>query len=218
MSLSLFSAAADDITARICAEVERLRAVPEADRVEVINRVRLALHDLSPFAAEPVDCVLWVPVDEVRGNDYNPNAVAPPEMRLLELSIRADGYTQPVVAHKVEDGYEVVDGFHRTRVAKESKDVRARLRGYLPVAVIRERRTDRKDRMAATIRHNRARGEHGVRPMTGIVAELKQLGLNDEEIGKALGMDADEVLRFIQNTGLPELFSRHEYSRAWEGA
>jgi ParB-like chromosome segregation protein Spo0J len=218
VSLSLFSEVSDEITAKIIAEVKKLGSLPVKDRAEAINAIRLALHEISPFAAEPVDCVLWVPAEKVQGNNYNPNHVAPPEMKLLEISINADGFTQPVVAHRVKDGYEVIDGFHRTRVTKENKGVRARLHGYLPLTLIKQNRTRREDRIAATIRHNRARGEHGVRPMTEIVAELKAGGLDDDAIAKGLGMDADEVLRFLQNKGLPELFSRHEYSKSWEGA
>ena len=214
---SLFAATVKDIVGSAGVLSDAIKALPLKDRIEALNRTRELLHQVSPFADEPVDCVLWVPVDSVRGNDYNPNAVAPPEMRLLELSVREDGFTQPVVAHRLEEGFEVVDGFHRARVARESKAVRERLRGHLPLSVIQTKRAKREDRITATIRHNRARGEHGVRPMTEIVAELRHLGWDDESIGRCLGMDADEVLRFLQNTGLPELFSRHEYSRAWEG-
>ena len=136
-------------------------------------------------------------------------------MKLLKLSIRADGFTQPVVAWK-NGGIEVVDGFHRTRVVQEDSQVRSRLHGYIPVALIGAGRTRRRDRIAATIRHNRARGVHGVAPMTDIVADLIRQGWEDSEIAKELGMDADEVLRFKQNTGMAELFKDTSYSRAWE--
>jgi ParB-like chromosome segregation protein Spo0J len=139
-------------------------------------------------------------------------------MRLLRLSIDKDGYTQPIVGWENEDGYrvEVVDGEHRTRVGKETQYIRERLHGHLPVTLIKQNREGRNDRIAATIRHNRARGVHGVVPMADIVAELIRLGWTDEEIAKELGMDADEVLRFKQNTGLPALFEEHAYSHAWE--
>lgn len=136
---------------------------------------------------------------------------------ILEISIAADGYTQPVVAYQNGSAdVEVVDGAHRARVGKESAKVRRRVHGYLPCSLIRPTSAGRNNRIAATIRHNRARGVHGVLPMTDIVAELLRNGWTDDEVARELGMDADEVLRFKQNTGLPELFARSEYSRAWE--
>lgn len=214
--MDLFDVAAADLAGRAEALFRELDELPLAARVEAINRIRQALHRHSPFAAEPVDCVLWVPADDVAANDYNPNHVAPPEMRLLQLSIEADGYTQPIVAYDEGGHYTVVDGFHRSRVGKEAKKVRERVQGYLPVAVIRSDRTDLKDRMAATIRHNRARGVHGVMPMTDLVAALLREGWTDSEICKELGMDPDELLRFKQNSGIAALFADHTYSRAWE--
>lgn len=203
----------------IDAIIEALRALPDDRRIERLNDIRRRLHEVSPFRGEPVDCVLWVRSEKVQANDYNPNAVAPPEMRLLEQSIKADGYTQPIVAYPEPRGdrdYTVIDGFHRNRVGKECKPVRERVRGYLPVVEIRSSQADIKDRMAATIRHNRARGVHGVLPMVDIVADLIRNGWTDAEICKELGMDADEVLRFKQNSGMAELFKNHPYSRAWE--
>jgi ParB-like chromosome segregation protein Spo0J len=193
-----------------------LETLPIDDRVEMLNQIRKKLHQSSPFKDEPVDLVLWVPSEQVQGNDYNPNKVAPPEMRLLERSIKEDGYTQPIVGYAVDESIEVVDGFHRSRVGKESKAVRSRVHGYLPVTKIRCDRTDSKDRMASTIRHNRARGVHGVLPMADIVANLIRDGWTDTDIAKELGMDADEVLRFKQNLGLPELFKDHSFSASWE--
>jgi ParB-like chromosome segregation protein Spo0J len=214
---SLLDGLVDEIVAQIEPICERLSALPENERIEALNRIRQALHEVSPFRDEPVDCVLWVPAETVGGNDYNPNKVAPPEMRLLELSIELDGYTQPVVGYRNGNAdVEVVDGEHRTRVGKESGRVRRRVRGYLPVTLIKVSRTDRKDRIAATIRHNRARGVHGVVPMAEIVAELLRRGWTDDEVAKELGMDADEVLRFKQNKGVAALFRDGEYSKAWE--
>lgn len=189
-------------------------------KVSAINAIRLALHRHSPFSNQPVDCVLWAKSESVGRNDYNPNTVAPPEMRLLELSIRSDGYTQPIVTfqdHR-DDGREntVIDGFHRYRVGTECRAVRENLHGYLPITSVKSHRHDLKDRMAATIRHNRARGVHGVLPMTDIVAALIRDGWTDGEVAKELGMDADEVLRFKQVSGLPELFKDHQYSKSWE--
>lgn len=210
--MDLFASSLDALVADLCAT---LATLPLAERVQALNAVRLRLHEISPFASEPVDCVLWLPADQVQANDYNPNRVAPPEMRLLERSITADGYTQPVVAY-ANGVTEVVDGFHRARIGKESPKVRQRVHGYLPVTLIKPNRADKKDRMAATIRHNRARGVHGVVPMTDIVAELLRRGWTDEEVARELGMDADEVLRFKQNTGLPDLFKEAPYSQSWE--
>jgi ParB-like chromosome segregation protein Spo0J len=171
---------------------------------------------LSPFKSEPVDCVLWVPADSVQANDYNPNTVAPPEMELLRLSIMADGYTQPIVTNLESGQRVVVDGFHRNRVGKECADVRERVHGFLPVVQIRSAQTDKPDRMASTIRHNRARGRHQVEGMSEIVLELKRRNWSDAKIGKELGMDPDEVLRLAQITGLAEAFKDREFSMAWE--
>lgn len=194
----------------------QLESLPESERIATINAIRQDLHKHSPFAAEPVDCVLWTPVELVEANDYNPNTVAPPEMKLLERSIAADGYTQPVVAWQRGSKFEVVDGFHRNRVARESKEVSARVRGYLPLTVINGDREDRGDRIAATIRHNRARGKHKVEKMSEIVTELKRRNWSDEKIGRELGMDPDEVLRLYQITGLAEMFSNQEFSQSWD--
>jgi ParB-like chromosome segregation protein Spo0J len=213
---SLFDSLTDNVVSQMQPIIDQLAALPLPERVDALNRIRQMLHAVSPFASEPVDCVLWVEAEQVEGNDYNPNSVAPPEMKLLKRSIDKDGYTQPIVAWRDSGGYEVVDGEHRTRVGKEDKAINKRLHGYLPVTVINAERVDRKDRIAATIRHNRARGVHGVLPMTDIVAELIRQGWADDEVAAELGMDADEVLRFKHNTGLPELFKNHTYSKAWE--
>jgi len=186
-------------------------------KVETINRIREALHVVSPFKTEPVDFVKWVKNTQVHANDYNPNAVAPPEMQLLRLSIAADGYTQPIVSMSDADGRsEVIDGFHRHRVGKEVPEIQARVHGYLPLVQIRKSQEDKSDRMASTIRHNRARGEHRVDAMADIVVELKRRFWSDEKIAKELGMEADEVLRLTQVTGLAGLFADREFSEAWE--
>lgn len=195
---------------------DELRQMDLEDQVSFLNEARAMLHKAGPFAAEPVDCVTWVRAETVAANDYNPNSVAPPEMKLLERSIDADGYTQPIVSWQRDDAREVVDGFHRHRVGKESKSVRARVHGYLPVVTINAEREDKGDRMAATIRHNRARGKHRVDAMSEIVIELKRRRWSDEKIGKELGMDPDEVLRLTQVSGLAEMFADKEFSEAWE--
>lgn len=187
------------------------------DRVEMLNQIRAELSKYSPFKNEPVDCVKWVPSHKVEANDYNPNSVAPPEMKLLEHSIKEDGYTQPIVAWVKEgEQFEVVDGFHRNRVGKESKIVSKRVKGYLPLVVINNDRLDKGDRIAATIRHNRARGKHKVDAMADIVLDLKRRNWSDEKIGRELGMDPDEVLRLAQITGLAEMFKDKDFSQAWE--
>jgi ParB-like chromosome segregation protein Spo0J len=196
--------------------VAELGALDLDARVEALNKIREALHDVSPFKEEPVDFVRWVKSDTVSANAWNPNHVAPPEMKLLELSIVADGYTQPVVGYAIESGYEVVDGFHRNLVAKTSPQVRERVKGYLPIVRIKSDREDKGDRMAATIRHNRARGKHEVMAMSTIVADLIKRNWSESRVATELGMSADEVLRLRQVTGLAELFADREFSEAWE--
>lgn len=167
------------------------------------------LSDTEKKIAFPCLFAKLVPSEKVQYNEYNPNAVAPPEMRLLEKSIIEDGYTQPIVTiyDAGKDRYIVVDGAHRYKNAVNKFKLK-----YVPVVVIDK---DIKERMAATIRHNRARGEHKVTQMSNIVAELVMLGWDDVAISKHLGMDADEVLRLKQNTGIAEIFKDVEYSRAW---
>lgn len=208
--------AADVLVAAAAKLFAGLDALGGDARMDAVNRIRQALHGYSPMRGEPVDCVLWVPAEQVGGNEYNPNVVAPPEMRLLRRSIEADGFTQPIVAWPVEGGYEVVDGFHRHLVGKTDKKVRERLGGRLPVTVINSDRTDREDRMASTIRHNRARGQHTVDGMSEIVVELARRGKTDEWIGGELGLDPDEVRRLRQVGGLAEMFADQEFSEAWE--
>ncbi|MFR0836176.1 MAG: IbrB-like domain-containing protein [Barnesiella sp.] len=159
----------------------------------------------------PVYQVQAVPVEKVRANSYNPNVVAPPEMKLLELSIWEDGFTMPCVCYYVpeEDMYELVDGFHRYTVMKKSKRIYEREQGLLPVVVIDK---DLSNRMASTIRHNRARGSHNIELMSEIVSELTKSGISDEWIMKNIGMDADELLRLKQISGLAELFADKEFT------
>jgi ParB-like chromosome segregation protein Spo0J len=197
--------------------IEEISKLDLEKKVEAINKAKLALHEISPFNTEPVDCVLWVKNETVKANDYNPNSVAPPEMELLRLSIANDGYTQPIVSMDNLDGTrEVIDGFHRNRVGKECKDIQSRVHGYLPVVTIRESQSGHNDRVASTIRHNRARGKHKVDSMSDIVVDLKRRNWSPEKIAKELGMDSDEVLRLSQISGLIEMFSNKEFSQAWE--
>jgi ParB-like chromosome segregation protein Spo0J len=186
------------------------------DKVDTLNALRIEIHQFSPFKNEPVDCIQWVKVDSLQANDYNPNVVAPPEMRLLEVSISEDGYTQPIVSWEHDNYFEVVDGFHRTRVGKESKAVKERIQGYLPVTIINSDHSDKGDRIASTIRHNRARGKHTVSGMSDIVLELKNRNWSNERIAKKLGLDEDEILRLCQITGLASLFTDQEFSKSWD--
>lgn len=202
----------ESILRDLIAHIETLE--PE-ERIQEINKVKLALHDVSPFAAEPVDCVLWVNGESVIANDYNPNKVAPPEMELLSISIEEDGYTQPIVTFQENSHFTVIDGFHRNRVGKEIEAIRKKVRGYLPITIIREDREGRCDRIASTIRHNRARGKHTITGMTDIIIELKKRNWSNEKIARELGMDADEILRLSQISGLAEMFKDREFSEAW---
>jgi len=163
----------------------------------------------------PVYNVLRVHIDKIRANAYNPNAVAPPEMKLLETSIWEDGYTMPIVCYYLEseDLYEIVDGYHRYTTLKTSPRIFEREQGCLPVVVIEK---DISNRMASTIRHNRARGSHSIELMSNIVSELVDSGMSDGWILKHIGMDKDELLRLKQVTGLASLFSDQEFSEAWK--
>ena len=196
--------------------VEQLRRMSFEDKVNALNYTRERMHQYSPFKAEPVDFIKWVPNSLVTSNDYNPNSVAPPEMELLEHSIMMDGYTQPIVSYPHDGVIEVIDGFHRHRVGKESEKVRNRIKGYLPVVTIKEDREGRNDRVASTIRYKRARGKHKIESMSDIVLELKRRNWSPKKIGNELGMDQDEVLRLAQLTGLAEMFADKEFSEAWE--
>ena len=158
----------------------------------------------------PVNNVIWIEHDKVFANDYNPNAVAPPEMKLLMHSIEVNGFTQPIVTWKTNDGYEVVDGFHRHIVGKKMG------LSHLPIVIINNENTNRNDRIAATIRHNRARGRHKVDSMSDIVLELTKRNWNEKKIAKELGMEPDEILRLKQITGIAELFKDREFSKSWE--
>jgi len=197
----------------ICGRLETLEI---SEKVEAINKIRAEIHNISPFNTEPVDFVRWEINTNVTSNDYNPNTVAPPEMELLRHSIAHDGYTQPIVGWKQEVGYEVIDGFHRHRVGKECAEIQSRVHGYLPIVQIHEDNEGKNDRVASTIRHNRARGKHRVEAMADIVLDLKKRNWSDKKISKELGMEQDEVLRLSQITGLMEAFADQEFSEAWE--
>lgn len=163
----------------------------------------------------PVYNVKSIPIEKIQANTYNPNHVAPPEMKLLYQSIKEDGYTMPIVCYYIADvdKYEIVDGYHRYTVMLTHKDIYERENGCLPVVVIDK---DISNRMSSTIRHNRARGSHSIELMTNIVAELVESGMSDAWIMKSIGMDAEELLRLKQISGLASLFSDKEFSNSWE--
>lgn len=169
---------------------------------------------MSEKFVSPVYNVRRVPVEKIHANTYNPNHVAPPEMKLLYQSIKEDGYTMPIVCYydHETDTYEIVDGYHRYTTILTHKDIYEREGGCLPVSVIEK---PLEERMASTIRHNRARGEHSVELMTNIVAELVDSGMSDAWIMKNIGMDAEELLRLKQLSGLQELFKDKDFSKSW---
>lgn len=210
----------DEVNLNIQSIKSLLNLMDIEEKIEIINKLKKEIHEVSPFKNEPVDCVLWVKNEEVVANDYNPNKVAPPEMELLEVSILNDGYTQPIVTWNSPEKQkiEVIDGFHRNRVGKESKIVKKRILGYLPIVDIRKEQSDKNDRIASTIRHNRARGKHQVDAMSEIVIELKNRNWTNQRISKQLGMDEEEVLRLCQVSGLEHLFSDNDFSKAWESS
>jgi hypothetical protein len=181
-----------------------------------LQEVRTAVHELSGNT-NPVSDVRWVPIEQVFSNEYNPNSVATNEMKLLYLSIKADGYTQPVVTiyDDINDRYVIVDGFHRFTTMRLNADLREKNKGLLPIVVIHK---DINDRMASTVRHNRARGKHSVQGMSSMVFSMLQNGMSDAEICNELGMEPDEIVRLKHITGFSKLFENVEYSRAWETA
>ena len=185
------------------------------EKLVTINDVRKRIHEICPLKHHPVDFVEWVKADKVEGNDYNPNSIPPPEMKLLLLSIENDGYTMPIVSNPEDDMIKIVDGFHRRKSMQISKEIQKSTMGYIPLSYIRNENKSIKDRMASTIRHNRARGKHEIDIMVKIIKELVQQGWGTIDIGKQLGMDADEVLRMIQFSGLPELYKDHDFSKSW---
>lgn len=199
---------------------EYLAKLNDEQKIEALNKIKISLHQISPFKNEPTDCVLWIKQQQVIANDYNPNVMSPTEKRLLETSLVKDGYTQPVVVLPIQQSknkptqWQVVDGYHRYLLSKKNS-LNKRINGYLPITILDVESHTMADQMAATIRHNRARGQHQVAAMSDIVRDLSRLGWNDQKIGDELGMSQDEVLRLKQISGLAELFSEHYFSEAW---
>lgn len=185
------------------------------DKIAFIEGLRKMLHELSPLKSQPIDLVRWVPIEKVEANSYNPNSVAKVEMQLLAISILHDGYTQPIVTiyDAERDMYVIVDGFHRYFTCKSNSDIRERNQGMLPVVVIDK---DINDRMASTVRHNRARGKHSIKGMSDMVFSMLDNGWADEDICNELGMEAEELLKLKYITGFAKLFEKTEYNKAWE--
>jgi ParB-like chromosome segregation protein Spo0J len=187
----------------------------ESEAVQLQNDLKAYLHGKLLDGANPVGLVLWVPVEKVEANSYNPNAVAKKEMGLLYVSIKHDGFTQPVVTvyDEEQDKYIIVDGFHRYYVCKTCPDILERNHGYLPVVVIDKPISDR---MASTVRHNRARGAHSIDGMSNIVFNMLNEGLSDSDICNELGMEAEELLKLKYITGFAKLYEDVEFSKAWK--
>lgn len=185
------------------------------DKLEFLNEVRSYLYELSPEKVNPVDRVLWVPLEKVQANDYNPNTVAPKEMKLLYISVKEDGYTMPIVTiyDKKIDKYIIVDGFHRNLIERKYADIKERCHGRLPIVVIDK---DIDQRMASTVRHNRARGSHSVDGMVNIVFEMMKDGKSEKEICEKVGLEQRELVKLKYITGFAKIFKNYEYSSAIE--
>lgn len=186
-----------------------------ADPVALTKELREIINRRSPTQSQPIDYVRWVPVEQVEANDYNPNSVAKNEMRLLYTSIKHDGYTQPVVTvyDPERDKYVIVDGFHRYSTMRNNKDIQETTGGLLPIVVIDK---PINDRMASTVRHNRARGKHSMTGMASMVFGMLDNGWSDEAICHEIGVEPDELIRLKHVTGFSKLFESVEYRRAWE--
>jgi ParB-like chromosome segregation protein Spo0J len=187
----------------------------DAEKIAFCEEIRDQLHELCPLKGQPVDRVRWVPIEKVTPNDYNPNSVAGKEMSLLYTSISHDGYTQPVVTiyNAERDLFEIVDGFHRYYICKTNPDILEANHGMLPIVVIQK---DINDRMASTIRHNRARGKHSVNGMSSMVFNMLDNGWDDSAICNELGMEPEELLRLKHITGFSKLFEDTSYKKAWQ--
>lgn len=194
--------------------LKELQELNEQEQIHEFELIREILHSAHPIKSQPIDRVRWVDIEEVEANDYNPNSVASKEMNLLYTSILHDGYTQPVVTirDKERNKYVIIDGFHRYFTAKSNPDILERNHGKLPIVVLDK---NINDRMASTVRHNRARGSHSVNGMSNMVFKMLDNGWSDERICKHLGMDPEELLRLKHITGFSKLFENTEYNKAW---
>jgi ParB-like chromosome segregation protein Spo0J len=199
-----------ELIAQLIAAVE---AAP--DKLQALEEIREQLHAICPVNSQPVDRIRWVPIEQVEPNDYNPNSVAKIELGLLYTSILHDGYTQPVVTiwSEEQQKYIIVDGFHRYFTCLNNQDIRNRNHGMLPIVVLEK---PINDRMASTVRHNRARGKHSIDGMSNMVFQMLENGWSEAEICAELGMEAEEVLRLKHITGFSKLFENAQYKKAWE--
>ena len=197
--------------------LNRINAIDDTnmDDIEFLNAVEEAYYSIHPFKHNPVTRVRYIPLSKIEANTYNPNSVANKEMELLHTSIEHDGYTQPTVAFydKDRDKYIIVDGFHRYTVCARYKDINELNHGYLPIVVI-DKNID--DRMASTVRHNRARGKHAIEGMSNIVLNMLKDGKSDAEVCMELGLEVDELIKLKHITGFAKLFDGAVYSNAWE--
>lgn len=192
---------------RLISEIKKyLTSLGDDERIDALNAFRQAMHDLSPFKEQPVDCVLWVRDEAVAANNYNPNHLAVAETRLLQHSLERDGFTQPlVVSEKGQQHYEIVDGAHRRQLCRSRQALKKTLHGYLPVTCLPE--NGRASHLATTVRHNRARGRYHAGAASELIRELSGHGWTDNKIAVELGMSAEEVQKMKQLNGLLELFS-----------
>lgn len=204
----------ESLTKQLAEEISKIEGIEE--KISVLNEVRMQLHEVSPMKNHPVDYVVWNKSSAVEPNAYNPNSIPPPELELLHKSISEDGYTMPIVAFNSDSGIKIVDGFHRRLMEQIHADISSSTFGYVPTSFIRKSQGETGDRMASTIRHNRARGVHNIELMSTIVAELVEMGKGDRWICQHIGMSPDELLRLKQITGLASLFTNKEFSMSWE--
>lgn len=202
-----------ELTSELMEAVSEIENLDE--KIDTLNYIRGELHSVSPLSHHPVDFVFWKKSEMVEANEYNPNAVAPPEMKLLYESILNDGYTMPIVSFNDETIIRIVDGFHRRETERRNADISDSTLGYIPLTTIRQSQVGGSDRMASTIRHNRARGTHNIELMSQIVSELVEMGKGDAWICKHIGMSVDELLRLKQITGLASLFLNKDFSNSW---
>ena len=187
----------------------------EEEQIIFFEKLKELIHEQSPLKDQPVNRVLWVDINDVTPNDYNPNSVAKKEMGLLYTSILHDGYTQPVVTiyDKDRKKYIIIDGFHRYFTCKSNKDILERNKGRLPIVVLNK---NTNDRMASTVRHNRARGMHSVTGMSSMVFNMLDNGWEDNDICNELGMSVEELVKLKHITGFSKLFKNKEYSKSWQ--
>jgi hypothetical protein len=194
------------------------------EKIQILNKIKVLLSFFDPNKKSPVSCIQWIPIEYIHANSYNPNTVAPPEMELLYISVKEDGYTQPIVCFKIkENNYEIVDGYHRYLTMLHHKDIYNREHGCMPVSFINENDENNEnsedksieERKASTIRHNRAKGSHSINKMSNLILSLSSKW-NDYKISKKLGMEIDEIIKMKQLSSLESAFKNHVFSKSWD--